>query len=563
MTRHESAGALQVLRAAVAPFLLLITPFVGYVQYQERGFGNPEVLVFTLAMAALALLLGAGSAWSPVFSTITLAALITFFADIQAWEPGLKRLGVLFLASCAVLWIIRRHAHRIVGLATATLLVLAVLTPPSGAVTSARADAPAAVPSRSTDRPLILHLLLDEFIGLEGLPKDLAPEGFTEERRNFFVDRGFRVFGKAYSEYPITLWSVPQLLNLAPGRFDPDLTAPGPSAGTYKLRRNAYFERLASLGYAIKVHEPDYLYLCPDGLAASCRTYASRSLGVLDTLDLSLNDKLSVVAGTYLGQSEAYLRLKGRYGRTRRSLAGTISLPAWKWDQGVPAPAGTMPIFEAVEADLASAQRGTFVFAHILMPHYPYIYDAECRQRPEKEWLLRNDSERADITHGVMNVPEGRAERYASYMQQMICTERKIDGLMAAIPASLREDAVIIVQGDHGSRITMLDPTTRARGTHAVSDYADAFSTMFAVRANGIEAGYDVRMSPITCLLRTLTNADFRSTDGLETCSSPNTVYFTAGGKPPSPRTLPDFSQPAAAQPVSTSGSRPAPVPGS
>jgi hypothetical protein len=86
---------------------------------------------------------------------------------------------------------------------------------------------------------------------------------------------------------------------------------------------------------------------------------------------------------------------------------------------------------------------------------------------------------------------------------------------------------------------------------------------MFAVRSNEIEAGYDLRMSPITCLLRTLANADFRSTDGLEACSSPNTVYFTAGGQAPAPRALPDFSQPAAAQPVSTSGSRRAPAPGS
>jgi hypothetical protein len=542
MLRLRSEGAVQVLRASVAPFLLLITPFVGYVQYQQRGFANPEVIVFGLLLAALALVLGAGSVLAPAFGVITLAALITFFADIQAAEPGLRRLGALFLVASAVLWLLRRHAHQIVSLAAATLLLLAFVSPPSGAVTSARASNADGTATARADRPLILHLLLDEFIGLEGFPKDLTPESYRKERETFFVQRGFRLFGKAYSEYPMTLWSVPHLMNLSPGQYRTDLTRPGPSGGTYTLTRNAYFERLAAVGYAIQVHEPDYLYLCPDGLPASCRTYASRALTVLDDLDLSLRDKVAVVGGTFFGQSEAYGRIKEKYGTVRRRLASTVPLPAWSWEQGIPAPAGTMPIFDAVAADLATAQRGTFIFAHILMPHYPYIYDANCQQLPEDEWLLRSDAARANVPGGIINVPEGRAERYASYREQVICTERKIAALFDAIPPALRDDAIIIVQGDHGSRITLADPTTLAGNRHVVSDYADAFSTMFAVRSAGIEAGYDLRMTPITCLLRTVVDSEFRSLAGLDGCSSPNTVYFTNVGKSPVPKPLPDFS---------------------
>jgi hypothetical protein len=100
----------------------------------------------------------------------------------------------------------------------------------------------------------------------------------------------------------------------------------------------------------------------------------------------------------------------------------------------------------------------------------------------------------------------------------------------------------VIIQGDHGSRITLVDPTTAASGTQSDADYLDAFSTLFAVRSASIEPGYDLRMSPITCLLRTLAQNDFRSTDGIDACSSPHTVFFMAGGKPPAPRPLPDFA---------------------
>jgi hypothetical protein len=430
-----------------------------------------------------------------------------------------------------------------VSLMAATILALSFLPQRSEAVAAARTAAPQVASPAAANRPLVLHLLLDEFIGAEGLPSDLAPAGFKHDLQSFFVTRGFRLFGKAYSEYPITQWSVPQLLNLAPGRFIADLAIPGPTDGTYRLTRNAYFEKFARMGYVIKVHEPDFLYLCPDGLAASCRTHPVKSLPILEHLDLPLRSKLSVVATTFLGQSDAYIRARDQYHALRRSLATTVPLPPWNWERGTPASAGSMPMFEAIAEDLSKAQRGTFVFAHVLMPHYPYVYDAHCSQRPATKWMIRSDPEHADVPGGIINVPKGRAVRYAAYFEQVRCTEHKLDQLLDAIPPPLRRDAIVIVQGDHGSRITLVDPTTATRATQTDADYLDAFSTLFAVRSAAIEPGYDLRMSPITCLLRTLAESDFRSTDGIDACSSPHTVFFMAGGKPPAPRPLPDFAE--------------------
>jgi hypothetical protein len=199
-----------------------------------------------------------------------------------------------------------------------------------------------------------------------------------------------------------------------------------------------------------------------------------------------------------------------------------------------------MPMFDAVADELSKAQRGTFVFAHFLLPHYPYVYNASCEQPRASTFLNRNDYDRANVPGGIMNVPDGRADRYRGYFQQMLCAQKKVDALIAAIPPSLRQDAIIIVQGDHGSRISLVDPTTVAKVEPSASDYADMFSTLFAVRSPSIEHGYDTRVTPITCLLRSLAQSDFRSLSSVDSCSSPNIVFFM-GSETPQPRPLVDF----------------------
>ena len=249
----QRSGLMRILRASIAPFLLLITPFASYLQYNRLGVTNPEVILAVLVMAAVALLLGALSVLSPVVTVVTLAALLTFFIDIQAREPGLKRLGLAFIALSVVLWLLRRHAARIVSLMMATVLAVSFVPSRSQAASPDKLPIGGRAPAARTDLPLVVHVILDEYIGPEGVPIDLAPEGFKQQYQAFYVDRGFRLFGKAYSEYPKTMWSIPELLNLSPTHFSPGLMTAGSSDNNYHLARNDYFERMASLGYTVRV----------------------------------------------------------------------------------------------------------------------------------------------------------------------------------------------------------------------------------------------------------------------------------------------------------------------
>jgi hypothetical protein len=99
---------------------------------------------------------------------------------------------------------------------------------------------------------------------------------------------------------------------------------------------------------------------------------------------------------------------------------------------------------------------------------------------------------------------------------------------MTAIPPSLRRDAIVIIHGDHGSRITLIEPQLPGATRMSPADFADSYSTLFAVRSTQLAAGYDRRLMPITCLLRSLVQTEFRSVSAIEGCVTTPTVFISA-----------------------------------
>jgi hypothetical protein len=535
MLHSRRPRAIVLVRASITPFLILLTPFAVFVHHHEYGFTRPEILIALLVCAGAALLLGAAARRSRRLEIAIIAALLTWFADIQLQDPGAKHLVLLF-------GVLREHAARIVSLMMATVLGTSLL--PLGRVAASPSSwdqrHSASPPAARSELPLIVHLVLDEHIGVEGLPDILTPPSFKEDVRSFFVDRGFRLFGRAYSEHPSTFVALSHLLNLAQGRYVPDLTAPGAAPRTYRLTRNAYFERLEQAGYTIRAHRIDYLDVCAGGVAPSaCGSYGETSLAVLHSLPASPVEKLSVVAGVFLEGSDAVMRLKHAYDRSRPWLLNAgVHLPAWSWDRNRVAPIAAMAALDSIAADLARSQPGEVFFAHLMLPHNPYVYDSECRARPPAEWRQRRDYDEVHLEAGESNTRAGRALRYSLYLQQLRCAHLKIDELLDAIPPSLRDGAVVVVHGDHGSRIGLNEPNSRRESSFSATDYADFFSTLFAVRSAGIDRGYDRLATPLTCLLRTLVESDFRSVARLNECSSRNVVFFNDH----TPHTLPDFA---------------------
>ena len=163
----------------------------------------------------------------------------------------------------------------------ATTLAASLLTSRGDPGASSQPAHEGAGPARApSDLPLIVHLVLDEHIGLEGLPDDLTPRSFKEETRSFFVDRKFRLFGAAHSEYPWTEQSLSHLLNLTSGKYVSDLLTQPTKRRTYRLTRNAYFQRLEQQGYAVRVHQTGFLDVCAGRIPPSaCHCTATPRYG--------------------------------------------------------------------------------------------------------------------------------------------------------------------------------------------------------------------------------------------------------------------------------------------
>jgi len=516
----------QVLRAAAAPFLILAAPYAAYLQFHRYALLQPESLLILALFAGVALVFGAVASRSYLAQTAVLAALLTFFADIQAPDLGLKVLGLVFLGIAAVLWVVRRHASPLVAAGMAAMCVVA-LVPQSPA-----AGHPSTPPG-NPDLPLVLHVVLDEHLGLAGLPPDLTPATVRGEYERFFPGRGFRLFGAAYSEFPETKWSLPHLFNLSTGEYRDDLTQPGAAETSYRMTRNEYFARMKQAGYAIRVYQPDYLDVCAGVVAeAACETYRARTVEGVQRIDAPSPAKVRVIGGSYLYRSEVYRRVRGAYREVRVQLPPEWRPPSWNWERGSTAPIGSRPMFDVVAADLASAGRGDMVFAHFLLPHYPYVFNARCQPRPIGDWLERSSDARVDLAKGAINTSESRAARYRLYFEQLACTRTRLARLLDAIPPALRADAIVLVHGDHGSRISLTDPVTTVEHRMQPSDYADNYSTLFAVRAPGIARGYDPQPLAISCLLMALVESGFRSADTAASCAPEARVFFRQGSAP-------------------------------
>jgi hypothetical protein len=87
-------------------------------------------------------------------------------------------------------------------------------------------------------------------------------------------------------------------------------------------------------------------------------------------------------------------------------------------------------------ARLARTEQPTFVLAHLLLPHEPYLYRADCSRR-HPYWPP------ADT---------GRDERPVrlAYAEQIQCTNRKLQALIEAIQLEAPVPPILLIQSDHG-----------------------------------------------------------------------------------------------------------------
>jgi hypothetical protein len=151
--------------------------------------------------------------------------------------------------------------------------------------------------------------------------------------------------------------------------------------------------------------------------------------------------------------------------------------------------------FDRFRSFVREVPRGSHVFAHFLAPHSPYLLTETCVVSGEFD----SGYSLADrIGEGAARAG-ARRTYYEQYLRQVRCVVSKIDALLSDLRGRPEfSDALILIHGDHGSRISS--------GSFAEqigpSDMIDNYATFFAVRGPGIDPGTDCLFTSLPQIFR-------------------------------------------------------------
>jgi hypothetical protein len=121
-------------------------------------------------------------------------------------------------------------------------------------------------------------------------------------------------------------------------------------------------------------------------------------------------------------------------------------------------------------AELAGHPRPTFVLAHLVLPHEPFIYKADCTHR-DPYWPINTG-----------RIGDEKATR--AYLDQISCVNRKMSALVDSILARSSRPSVILLQSDHGHGRIGRIPDLREVDAYRLKERMAAFS---AYRLPGLD----------------------------------------------------------------------------
>lgn len=490
-SRGPQSPAPNFLNALLAGAAVLLASFANFLLYHQYPLLRAEIVlvaaVLACAAAAIALLYAAsGRLGRSLLEGMLVFVALDLNTDI-VWAAVLAGAGIFLLT----------FLRRLSLLPMLSVLALVVLLTSLIGLADRRApiSSTAGSAAASSAAPAILHLILDEHIGLEGI----SDPALKREVEAFYRARGFRLFGRAYSRHFHTVNAIPDILNFGgPGASDA-------SRQHVRIGRTAYLSLLARSGYRINIYESEFADFCSDVPAAACTRYWSPSLAPIGEMRLPVSEKARLIAFKFAALSSIAMEVARFYDvRIGQPVLRRFALPpAFLRERELSSSVTALRAFDVLTADLRRARAGNVYFAHILFPHYPYVADSDCTVLPPSRWEYRRS-----VTP--------LAGREAAYHRQLRCTLRKLDAALAAFDASpAGRGGIVVVHGDHGSRITRIDPRPDTVGAFADRDLIAGYSTLFAVRAPSIVAGVEGRAVAAPELLGALARNGFRSLDGV------------------------------------------------
>lgn len=445
-------------------FISMCYPLLSMMWRHQYPLLSTEVLLFFTAITLLGLLLAfLTTVCRPWLANVIIAISLTLVFVLQ-FNLLLEGFAVL-LAIMVLLALVAGRAFQQLVFAVFVALII-------GAFIDSKLDhasnyTEVVKSEQQSSLAPVVHILLDGFIGPDGLPPQDAPQEFRSEIREFFRENDFELYNRAYSHYHASQDSLFHAFN-----FTNDAANPAMKSQIFhtnlSITENRYFELLQERGYTINIYQSGLVEFCQAVPAAigRCMIYKTPNLDTVHETVQSSWLRFRILAITLFRQS------------TLISLFLNHRLWLMNWGVTLYQP----KVIEEIGDDLERKRSGVY-FVHFLLPHEPFVYQHDCQLDYSSV-----PGERFSSSGPEKNTIDQRIVRYLRYLPQAKCALGEVGRLFDRLrELGLYNDAFIVVHGDHGSRISLHGAHQLNRNKLTPEDYRDLFSTLFAIKLPGGE----------------------------------------------------------------------------
>jgi hypothetical protein len=464
-------------RFTVVVFLILIYPLLSMLWHHDYPIFSIEIsqlaAIFLLLAGLFSVLM---KSVRPLVVNFALVSLLTLSFIIQ-FNPLFIAIVMIFTGGLIVSLVLGKHFSQ------ALLAVICAMI--MGAFIDSRLDKSANLPpgkpaTADIARGPLIHILVDGFIGPDGLPRSEESLGLREDMMAFFEEHGFEIHTRAYTHYASTVDSMTRALNFRNDNeniFHRVTTLREPMA----VRENTWFRVLEDHGYPIVVYQSESVSYCDakSEVVARCNVFPIPNLKTVHSDVSSMGTRLNVLLRTLVRQSnilnDLLLKVTGQWGVTN-------------YDRRM---------LEQMSRDLWQAP-GNMYFAHLLLPHQPMVFQPDCSLDYDSDpW------QRFAVFDGLVgNSKETQQMRYRRYAANAKCALSELSDLFGSLrEMGLYEQATIVVHGDHGGPIFRYAPFTQNANRLSMRDLRETYSTLFAVKRPGGHFSINEQMTSLNVLM--------------------------------------------------------------
>lgn len=346
------------------------------------------------------------------------------------------------------------------------------------------------VPRTRSARPDVYAVILDSYNSSKSLQEEYGYDNswFEDELR----ERGFVVPRAARSNYAHTFLALASMLN---GRYlDPEIGQVSPSSGNKSLlnpliESHLVWRTLDAHGYRF-VFFPTFYALTADNRNADVKLPSpSETSSEFGFVWLRMTPVVPLARSTC-----RMLRCSLRLFDLTPEPARLID---WKIEQLAALPAAGVP---------------TFAFMHLLPPHEPFVYDAECRAR--------------DVYWPRAFPARDEAKVKAAYVAQLECINRKILWVVDELLYRTNGSAIIVLQADHGYGRLGRGPDSYGRASRDQMEERTSIFSAYHLPGGPADLIYD-SITPVNAFRAILTRYFGAGLDRLD-----DRVYFSTYDTP-------------------------------